>query len=205
MQDMDYKPNSHKYQKEQQEGSAEKREIKKVVTKPAQVKKNEMRRLADTFISEDVSNVGSYIWLDVLVPTIKKAIVDIVTDGVNMVFFGGTGFRGSRNSNTSKISYRSFYDQKDNRGSETTYTRSRFDYEDIVYASRGEAEAVLEEMDNVIERYGFVTIADMYDMSDRTPPFTSNKYGWTNIGSARVSRTRDGYVIDLPKARPLER
>ena len=205
MNDIDYKPNSHKYRENQEEVPNEKREVKKVVSKPVQTKKNEIRRLADIFISEDVSNVKSYIWMDVLVPTIKKAIVDIVTDGVNMIFFGGTGDRNKINSNTSKISYRNFYDQKDTPTYSQASSTAKFNYDDIIFETRGEAEAVREEMDNVIERYGFVTIADMYDMVELTPPFTSNKYGWSNISSSRVIKTRYGYVIDLPKAKPIER
>ena len=205
MNDIDYKPNSHKYRENQEEVPNEKREVKKVVSKPVQTKKNEIRRLADIFISEDVSNVKSYIWMDVLVPTIKKAIVDIVTDGVNMIFFGGTGARNKINSNTSKISYRNFYDQKDTPIYSQASSTAKFNYDDIIFETRGEAEAVREEMDNVIERYGFVTIADMYDMVELTPPFTSNKYGWSNISSSRVIKTRYGYVIDLPKAKPIER
>lgn len=205
MNDIDYKPNSHKYRENQEEVPNEKREVKKVVSKPVQTKKNEIRRLADIFISEDVSNVKSYIWMDVLVPTIKKAIVDIVTDGVNMIFFGGTGNRNKINSNTSKISYRNFYDQKDTPIYSQASSTAKFNYDDIIFETRGEAEAVREEMDNVIERYGFVTIADMYDMVELTPPFTSNKYGWSNISSSRVIKTRYGYVIDLPKAKPIER
>lgn len=204
MNDMDYKPNSHKYQERQSEVATEKREVKKVVTKPVKTKTNELRKFTDVFISEDVSNVKSYIWMDVLVPTIKKVIVDVVTDTVNMIFFGGTRGASGRDSRVSRVSYRDYYDQKDNRGSESTRTRSRFDYEDIVYDSRGEAEAVREEMDNVIDRYGYVTVADMYDMSDRTPPFTSNNYGWHSVRSARVIRIRDGYIIDLPKAQPIK-
>lgn len=205
MNDIDYKPNSHKYRENQEEVPNEKREVKKVVSKPVRTKKNEIRRLADIFISEDVSNVKSYIWMDVLVPTIKKAIVDIVTDGVNMIFFGGTGDRNKINSNTSKISYRNFYDQKDTPTYSQASSSAKFNYDDIIFETRGEAEAVREEMDNVIERYGFVTIADMYDMVELTPPFTSNKYGWSNISSSRVIKTRYGYVIDLPKAKPIER
>lgn len=205
MNDIDYKPNSHKYRENQEEVPNEKREVKKVVSKPVQTKKNEIRRLADIFISEDVSNVKSYIWMDVLVPTIKKAIVDIVTDGVNMIFFGGTGNKNKINSNTSKISYRNFYDQKDTPIYSQASSTAKFNYDDIIFETRGEAEAVREEMDNVIERYGFVTIADMYDMVELTPPFTSNKYGWSNISSSRVIKTRYGYVIDLPKAKPIER
>ena len=33
--------------------------------------------------------------------------------------------------------------------------------------------------------------------------YTDNKYGWTDIRNASVIRVRDGYMIKLPKALPL--
>ena len=145
--------------------------------------------------------------MDVLVPAIKKAVSDIVTDGISMILYGGTG-GGNRNrssSSSSKVSYRSYYDdRRDDRREERYATRGRFDYEDIVFTSRGEAEAVRMQMLDVIDRYGFVTVADMYDMAGITPPYTSNNYGWVSIRSAEAVRVRDGYVLKLPKASPID-
>ena len=75
-------------------------------------KKSQVRKFTDVFISEDVSNVKSYILMDVLVPTIKKAISDIVKDGIDMLL--GTGGPSSRTTNASKVSYRNYYDRRDN-------------------------------------------------------------------------------------------
>lgn len=201
----DYKPNSHKY-KQEQSAPEEKRQVGKVVTgKVKTKKKNEIRKLADVFISEDVKNVKSYILMDVLIPAVKKAVSDVVTNGIDMLLYGGTG-RSGKSYGGSKISYRNYYDQKDDgrRYSDTSKTRARFDYDDIVFESRPEAEAVREEMNNVIERYGFVTVADMYDMAELSQPYTSNRYGWTNIRTAEVVRVREGYILKLPKALPIE-
>ena len=201
----DYKPNSHKYRENKETNE---RRIRKAGTGTAKVrKKSDANKLADVFISEDINNVKSYILMDVLVPTIKKAIVDIVSDGINMIFFGGAGPHKSSRSGGSKISYTNFYESRDER----KYTNarpatSRFDYEDLEFNTRGEAEAVLDEMANCIESYGFVTVADMYDIADVTHPYTSAKYGWTNLSTAEVARCRDGkYIIKLPKARPIDK
>jgi hypothetical protein len=57
-------------------------------------------------------------------------------------------------------------------------------------------------MEAEIARYGYVTIAAMYEMAGLpAPPYTSYKYGWINIRNSTVSGTRDGYVIKLPKSR----
>lgn len=199
----EYQPNSHKSKAEQQ--TAEPKKVKKVVSGKVKTKKNEMRRLTDIFIAEDAGNVKSYIFMDVLVPAIKKAISDIVTDGIDMILYGESKSRKASSGN--RVSYRSYYDDKNNRSrhsNEDDRARERFDYNDIIFPSRGDAEMVREQMVDLIDRYGFVTVADMYDMADLTSPYTSNKYGWTNIRNADVVRVRDGYVLKLPKAMPID-
>lgn len=194
-----YKPNSHKY-KENQETS-EKR-VEKVISGTAKTKKNEVRKFRDVFISEDISNVKSYVLMDVLVPAIKNAIVDIVTDGVNMIFGTGSGRK-----NTSRANYVSYRDySRESRRDDSRASTGRFNYDDILFPSRGEADAVLEQMDAIIEEYGYVTVADMYDMADLTAPYTGNRYGWTSVRRAEIVRVRGGdYIIKLPKAMPIDR
>ena len=64
----EYKSNSHKSKE------LTKNEPTKKVVKPiAKATKKKKNALAETFISEDASNIKSYILMDVLVPAIKKA------------------------------------------------------------------------------------------------------------------------------------
>lgn len=199
----EYKSNSHKSKAEEAEVSE--RKVQKVVTGKTKTKANEARKFASIFISEDARNVKSYVFMDVLVPAIKKAISDIVTNGMDMILYGGTGGSGRKSRSSGNISYRNYYDnsRNDNCNDSSRY-RNRFDYDDIVFESRGEAELVREQMLDMIDRYGFVTVADMYDMADLTSPYTSNKYGWKNIRSAEAVRVRDGYILKLPKAMPID-
>lgn len=205
-----YPSNSHKSKEEQKQRqmTTEDKQIQKVVKSPAKTKTNEVRKLADIFISEDVSNVKNYIFMDVIVPAVKKAIYDVVTNGIDMFLYGGNGKGKSSSNSGSKVSYRNYYERKDNgsgyRGSENTKSHNGFDYEDIVFDNRGEAEAAKQQMLDVISRYGVVTVADLYDMADRTAPYTSNKYGWVDVSSAETQRVRDGYILKLPRAIPID-
>lgn len=198
----EYKPNSHKSKAESTEVTTKdnkERKIPKVVSGKVKTKKNNGRKLVSMFISEDAADVKSYIVMDVVIPTIKKAI----SETVDMILYGGS--KGNRARSSSKVSYRSYYDDKrDDRRDSDYRARSRFDYDDIIFNSRGEAEAVREQMVEVIDQYGFVTVADMYDMADLPAPYTSSKYGWTNIRTAETVRARDGYVLKLPKAMPID-
>ena len=200
----DYKPNSVKYNTEKKNVADKK--VEKVVKNRVIVKKKTgLDKVVSVFISEDAQNVKSYILLDVLVPAIKKAIKDIVTDGVEMILYGDTG-RGRRNSNASYVSYDRFSSKRDDdRRYDRTYTRNGYSYDDIIFDSRLEAEEVLASMDSLIDTYGFVSVADLYDLAGISDDnHTHNKYGWKNLHSAESVRVRDGFVLKLPKALPID-
>ena len=202
-----YTPNSHKYKEQQKNAAPAEKRVQKVVRKPVRTKKNGLRQFTDIFISEDVSSVKNYIFLDVIVPAIKKTVYEIVTNGIDMFLYGGTGKNKTSGPSGTKISYRNFYDQKNGggyRGSENTKPRNSFDYEDIVFDNRGDAEAVKHEMRAALSKYGVLSVADLYDMVDQPPPYTSNKYGWTDLSSAEVVRVHGDYMIKLPKPGPLD-
>lgn len=201
----DYKPNSNRFKEEQKQAAAEEKRVSKIVRGNVKTKKkSELTKFADVFIAEDVSNVKSYLFMDVLVPAAKKMIRDIVVEGVEMML--GTTSRGSKSAGGTKVSYAKYYDRDrdDRRSYDAPKARTRFDYDDIVFESRGEAEAVLDEMSNVIEAYGYVRVADLYDMAGLTQPYTSNKFGWTSIANSEVVRINGGYIIKLPRALAID-
>lgn len=196
----EYKPNSHKSKENRRESLSEKK-VEKVITGSARAKKkNGIEKLAKVFIPEDVQDVKSYILIDVLIPMVKDAALDII----KTLFYGEAG-RGKRNSAASKVSYRSYYEKENDRRRDygSSVTRTGYNYDDIILDSRGEAEDVLSRMDELIGTYGLVSVADLYDLVGIPGNYTDNKYGWTDIRSASVVRAREGYLIKLPKALPL--
>ena len=197
MDEIKYKPNSHKSKAEVAE--VPKKKVEKVVKGTAKVKKkSEFSKAISSFVAEDAENIKTYIIKDVLIPTIKNAI----SDTIDMFLFGESG-RRRKSSTASKISYRDYYVRKDDRNARSVQTRTGYSYDDIVLDSRGEAEDVLTRMDELIENYGIVSVADLYDLVGVSGNYTDNKYGWTNIHNAEVVRVRDGYLLKLPKALPL--
>lgn len=200
----EYKSNSHKAREARKETLPEKK-VEKVISGTAKSKKkNELKKFADVFISEDANNVKSYILLDVLVPAVKKAISDIVTNGIDMILYGESG-KTKKNSTASKISYRSYYEKENNRRDYTNQrARSGFDYDEIIFENRGDAEAVLDAMNDIISQYNVVSVLDLYDLADvSTDNYTAKNYGWTDISGCKAVRVNDGYVLKLPRALPL--
>ena len=197
-----YKPNSHKSKAEAKE-VVEKKKVEKVVSGEVKTKK----KVLEGFIVEDAKSVGQYVLMDVIIPTVKKAIVDTITEAAHRTFFGGSG-RPSNNSTASRVSYRSYYDSRygNSSSNETTQTRTGYSYDTITIDNRAEAEEVLVRMDELIETYGMASVADLYDLVGVTCEHTDNKYGWTNLRNAKVVRLiGGGYKLELPKALPLSK
>lgn len=196
----DYRSNSHK---SKIENTTEQKVVTKVVNGKVRTKKKSgISKLADTFISEDAQNVKSYVVLDVLIPAVKKAISDIVVNGIDMILYGEAGHTKKR-STSSYISYNKYSDIRDKH----EYSRARvgYSYDDIILDSRGEAEEVLDKMFELLDTYQFVSVADLYDLVGVTGNYTDNKYGWTNLRGAEPVRMRDGgYALKLPKAYPID-
>lgn len=201
----DYKPNSNRFKEEQKaQVPAEKKKVEKVINGTVKTrKKSGIDKVRDVFISDDARNIKSYVVMDVLVPAIKKAISDIVTDGIAMLLYGDTN-RGRR-SYSNYVSYDRISSRNGRDDRRDNYrTRSGYDFDDVVLETRGEAEEVLDRMDELIKTYGVVSVADMYDLIGKSCNYTDNKYGWTNIRNAEPIHVRDGYLLKLPKALPID-
>lgn len=201
----EYLPNSHKY-REEQKALTEKKKVEKVVQGKVKVRqKSGMHKLTDIFISEDAANVKSYIVMDVLVPAVKKAISDIVRDGIDMILYGEAKGRGK--SSSSYVSYRDYSRRDDGRDRDRDrdrFSRSGYSHDDIILESRVEAEEVLSRMDELIDTYGVVSVADLYDLVGKSCEYTDNKYGWRNIRNAEPIRVRDGWMLKFPKVLPIK-
>lgn len=196
----EYKSNSHK-SREAAKKELDEKKIEKIVTGPVRSrKKNGVEKLARIFMPDDVEDVKSYILIDVLVPMIKDAAIDIL----KTLFYGESG-SGRKSSASSKISYRNYYDRENDRKKNynPSVSRSGYSFDEIILDSRGEAEEVLERMDELISTYGMASVADLYELVGVTCDYTDNKYGWTDVRNASVVRVREGYLLKFPKARPL--
>ena len=152
-------------------------------------------------IAPDVENMRDYVRRDVLIPTIKKTAWDLM----DMLIYPEGSARKRDKSMASKTSYTNYYDtQRRGRDDEPPPRRTRtgWDYEDEVL-TRGAAEAVLMRMEEILDRYEIVRVADVNDLIGIDGKYTDNNYGWTDISTAKVERVRDGYVLKLPRAMPL--
>jgi len=84
----------------------------------------------------------------------------------------------------------------------TLVTDNTFNYDEVIFDTRGDAEKCLDILKDLIETYGCATVADMYEASgiEDVVHYMMNRYGWTSLKDSKIYRSRHGYIIDLPKA-----
>lgn len=200
--EQNYKSNSNL--SKEKEAAQPERQVKKVITGNVRTRENKGRKFLGNFIASDADSVWDAIFMDVLVPSLKKLLSEGITTAADLFIYGESK---GRSKSSDRVSYRKYYDDRygdrDRRESERRPARNRFDYDEIVYETRGQAEVVLRHMREACDEYGLVSVADLYEFSGESAPWTSHDYGWMSLRTAEVKRIRDGYIIDLPKFMPL--
>lgn len=205
-------PNNSNIAKDRERQKSERQPIGKVTKgKVTQKKKPFGRRFAEAFGAQEGQGVLEYILYDIIIPATKKMIVDSIIDGAEMAILGETRNRRRRSGNRGvsrysydRVSYRDDRDYRDRDRRDDRYNDRRTsgirDYEDIVFDSSSDAEEVISSLIELIDVYGQATLNDFYDLAGVTAPdYAVGNYGWTNLSGAKSRRTRDGYVLDLPR------
>lgn len=164
-------------------------------------KPNKMTKIAKSVIAEDARNVGSYILLDVLIPALKKLVVDIVENGITALIYGQDAPVRRSGSTKQKVSYNDAYVSSSLNRTRASELRNRsvYDMDDILFETRGEADMLLEDLKDAVSRYRSVSIGDLRSALKLPTTNTDWNYGWTDLGSAEVVRNRDGYSIIFPR------
>jgi hypothetical protein len=209
-------PGNSKTPRPQPQGS-EPKKVESVVTGEVQArKKGLLKRFKEVFIGGDSRSVVQYVLMDVLVPQAKDMITEAASQGFERLIYGehrpsrrfGSGARppGSGPTNYTRYAVRG-NNPIGRSGSEdrrpTAQTRSHA-IDDILLATRVEAETVLDRMYDLLRDYECASISDLYSLIGWTPAYTDQKWGWTDLQGANVQKVREGYVLNFPKPQPLE-
>lgn len=198
---VNFPANSHKKRCEE---TQEPHKVEKIIKGRVMKRKKSLgKRFLETFVGDDVNSVMGYILHDVLIPAAKSTLSDMVQGGIEMLLFGERkGSRTRRDQGRSYVSYNSYSSQQNRRDERREFSnrdRARHNFDEIILSSRGEAEEVLSHLVDLTIDYGQASVSDLYDLVGITGNFTDNKYGWTDLSSASVSRAREGYLLNLPR------
>jgi hypothetical protein len=186
--------------------------IESVVTSEVVARKKGFgKRVKEIFIGGDSKTVVQYVVSEVLVPQLKDMLTEGVSSGFERLIYGESSRRrpGARPGGGSRPTNYTNYAQRGNnpigrvanQDRPATASLRTHPIEDLLFPSRVEAEAVLERMFDVLEKYQAVTVADLYAMIEWSSNHIDHKWGWEDLHNASVQRVRDGYVLNL--SRPI--
>lgn len=196
---MDYQANSDKSKEPKVQKKAP---IEKVVVGEVVVKKKTLGgKIKGVFAEADFRSVFRYVVSDVLIPAARNMIVDASTKGIERMMYGDRGYQQSRFMGGSRTMYsNSPITRTDYRHPSTRPpmgSRPRMGQNEFILASREEAQTVLERMNDILEMYEVVSVADLNELVGFPTSYTDQKWGWTFLADAIIRPVREGYMIDL--------
>lgn len=191
-------------------------ESTKKIKGPVKIKKpGVLKQFWSGFIVDDLGTAKDYVVSEILVPYAKKIVKEILDSTLDSIFYGNNaprshdnaGNRGAYSNYNSYTSYSYRYGPNNNnnyaQNDRRAYTRPYADLGQIIMRDRQDAVNCLDCMQDTINNYGTVTVADVYDYIGVQSRYTDRDYGWTQLNTARIEGTRDGFALVLPQPRPL--
>jgi len=190
--------------------------VEQVVSGEATSRKKSLgRRLREVFIGGDTKSVVNYVFSDVLMPQAKDMVVEAISQGFEKLIYGDSrsgrryGTRpptGPGPTNYTRYAVRGNnpigrQGHEDRRPTASVRTQ---DIDDILLATRVEAETVVDRMYDLLREYEAVSIADLHSLVGWSSSYTDQKWGWTDLTGTDVRRVRDGYILVLPKTVALD-
>ena len=202
--------NSHKAK---DEGAKPDKKIEKVIEGEVTRRKKPLgKRFAESMLAgEDAHSVMGFVVMDILLPAAKDMMADAVSQGFERMIYGevkSTSRRGGHRPSGSSgyVSYNRFSSPSRREDSRPLSRRSRasHDFDEIIIETRVEAEAAIDGLFEIVSKYDAATVADLYELVGVSGNYTDDKWGWTGLRGASVTRVRGGYLLDLPKPEPLD-
>jgi hypothetical protein len=205
---MDYRGNTDK-SREQKEPKPDK-QIEKVVTgEVSQKPKGIGRKFKDIFFGGDLRTTVRFVTADVLLPKLRDLVVDITFEGIKKMMYGESAYNRRPPSYPTRVQYNSpimrdprpySYASRGPIPDQPHPNRvMRKESNDLVLASKEDAERIVEQLIDIIDQYEVVSWADLCALVGWPASPIDNKWGWTYLTNTEIRQTREGYVIDLPQ------
>ena len=118
----------------------------------------------------------------------RKALADMVSEKISKELF-------VERAGASRVSYKARYE---------AMVESASDPKEIVFDTARSAEEVLDNIKEIINIHGYVTVADVCELYGLKSNRFEHEYGWTTISDMHIKNVDGKYTLYLPKAILLE-
>jgi hypothetical protein len=207
-------PSNSKSQRPQASAKEEKN-VESVVTNKVETrKKSLLKRFTEVFIGGDSRSVVQYVLNDVLLPQAKDMITEAASQGFERLIYGdsrpsrrfSSGARPQGPTNYTRYAVRGNNPLGRAGGEDRRAVPQQRDrsVDDILLATRVEADTVMDRLYDLLKEYEVVSVADLYSLVGLSGTYVDQKWGWVDLHGSQVRRVRDGYVLDLPRTVSLD-
>lgn len=181
-----------------------KKKFDKVVKGKVTLKEqNDIQKIANDFLAEDLKTVKDRIIADYLIPMLKNGLCSIFNSAINIALWGDDRSRSSSaNSSRQRNSYDRYYQDGQNNRPGATGRPART-LQNLDFEVRCDAEDTLNEMYDALRQYKQVSVGDLWDMMGVSNESTDYNYGWYNLEGSYVKGIPGGYRLVLPRPIPL--
>jgi hypothetical protein len=180
----------------------------KVVTNSGVIRRASLgSRMKEMFFGGDVKGVADYVFGDVMIPAIRDLIADSFSQAVERMIYGDSprARRPSSRSPSSNYTNYTRYSTSKREEREPPRRRHSHDFAGAIFSTRVEAEEALTILEEVVEKYEFASVKDLYEHVNENFTHTDEKWGWSDLTDARVRRLASGsYELSLPRPEPRD-
>ena len=184
-----------------------KKKFDKVVKGKVTLKEqNDIQKIANDFLAEDLKTVKDRIIAEYLIPMLKNGLCSIFNSAINIALWGDDRSRSSSTNYSSSSRQRNSYDRyyQDGQSSRPgTSGRPTRTLQNLDFEVRCDADDTLNEMYDALRKYKQVSVGDLWDMMGVSNESTDYNYGWYNLEGAYIKGIPGGYRLVLPRPIPL--
>jgi len=195
--------------------TSDREKVESVVNKPAVLRKKSIGERFVDLLDINKNPVLRHVLMEVVVPAAKDVITQAVTEGIERLVYGEnrpvrrSGYAAYSSARPGYTSYSSYSTPKPAASQparpEPQPVRSSRDVGSIVVSSVREAQDIHHALGTMLEKYGQVSVSDMFDLAGITPQHTDESWGWTDLSQVTIHRVADGYTLSMPPAVQLSR
>ena len=181
--------------------------------KSAKVKKlTTGQKIRKAFIADEINDVKSYAIFDVLIPLIKKALRELITNAFDMTFYGKPQARDRRDGTYYDYSRR---DRDRDRDRDDRATRGRstpqtyvgpMELDRVIFEDKEEAVEAYNYLIDALDQFGVATVSDFLSKAGLSTNPIHSKWGWydDDMHGACVRQLPSGdWYVDLPKPKSI--
>lgn len=169
------------------------------------VRKVERLGVFDLLFAGDIKTAFEVAIKNVLGPKLQDILVNFA-DTVTRSFVYGDNYKSSYDQRSGGTNYNKISIISSGNQTQTYQSKPADRYESVTFEfdSYEDAKGVINYIHESIAQYRLVTVLNVYNYAGLPTNQIDNNYGWSSMGDIRPEKSRNGWVVRLPKPMQID-